>query len=180
MRAKRKLIAFLALALMLATVWPVTAQGEEPPEEPLEEPEFEHPVVALLESYFEPQLGPEASERIATYHEEGMGLGVLVKLYAVAAEAAEACSSGEDEELCDVTVEGLVEAFRSGTGLGKLFKEYGKPAILGVGHVDKDNQPDHAGPKEKERGSSGPPEHAGPKAKERDGNGPPEHAGPKK
>jgi len=85
-------------------------------------------------------LGEESAvvqpgDDIAAYHEEGMGFGVLVELYQMAAESKEACLDAEDA--CGVTVEELVEAFQSGQGLGQLFKEYGKPSMLGVGHVRK-------------------------------------------
>jgi hypothetical protein len=36
-----------------------------------------------------------------------------------------------------VTVDELVTAVKGGTGMGTLFKQYGKPALLGVGHVKK-------------------------------------------
>jgi hypothetical protein len=50
--------------------------------------------------------------------------------------------------------------------MGELFKLYGKPAVLGVGHMkDKGGPPEHAGPKDKD--GSGPPEHAGPKDKDK-------------
>ncbi|MBE0410673.1 MAG: hypothetical protein IBX69_13165 [Anaerolineales bacterium] len=62
-------------------------------------------------------------EKIAEYHQEGIGFGVLVKLFAIA------------EANDDLTVEELIEEFLSGTGIGELFKEYGKPSLLGVGHV---------------------------------------------
>jgi hypothetical protein len=39
---------------------------------------------------------------------------------------------------CDIDVQGLVDAFKGGQGLGKLFKEYGKPSLKGVGHVYKE------------------------------------------
>lgn len=77
----------------------------------------------------------QPGDDIAAYHEDGMGFGVLVKLYQMAAESQEACLDAEDA--CGVTVEELVEAFQSGQGLGQLFKEYGKPSMLGVGHVRK-------------------------------------------
>jgi len=32
----------------------------------------------------------------------------------------------------------MVAAFRAGTGMGELFQEYGRPAMLGVGHVRED------------------------------------------
>lgn len=91
-------------------------------------------------------LGP-IGEQIAAYHEDGMGFGVLVKLYAMAEASEEACAAqeepvideetGQPVECVPLTAEELVEAFRSGTGMGALFKEHGKPALLGVGHVKK-------------------------------------------
>ncbi|HHS97200.1 MAG TPA: hypothetical protein ENK08_04785 [Chloroflexi bacterium] len=81
------------------------------------------------------------SEEIAAYHEEGIGFGVLVKLYAMASA------------LPDVTVDDLVAAFQSGMGIGEIFHEYGRPSVLGVGHAvgrghsgDRHSPPDHAGP----------------------------------
>lgn len=100
-----------------------------------------------------PVLGPEEiAAQIAQYHEDGMGFGVLVKLYAMAEASAEACAQqpagepageGEAAECAAVTVEELVAAFQGGAGMGQLFKEYGKPALLGVGHVKQQlkNQP---------------------------------------
>lgn len=92
----------------------------------------------------------QTSDEIEAYHEDGMGFGVLTKLYAMAAESQEECQSesagaGEqtqasqptEEPACGVTVQELVDLFKSGTGMGQLFKEYGKPALLGVGHVRK-------------------------------------------
>ncbi len=109
-------------------------------------------------------MGPaEFAEQIAMYHEEGMGFGVLVKLYSMAEAQIEACvnqmatstavapttqpaadSIDTTPATCEaVTIDQLVNEFRSGTGMGLLFKEYGKPALLGVGHVKKalQNQP---------------------------------------
>ncbi len=97
----------------------------------------------------------DVGDAIEAYHEEGIGLGVLVKLYAIAEESALACEAAEDgepvaepeqpaegeapaegeDESCGVTVEELVEQFKGGGGLGQLFQEYGKPALLGVGHI---------------------------------------------
>lgn len=84
-------------------------------------------------------IGPAVEEvsvcdEVTAYHEEGMGWGVLTKLYAIAAESLEACDGESD---CGLSVEELVEMFNSGTGMGQLFKEYGKPAQLGVGHLRK-------------------------------------------
>lgn len=75
----------------------------------------------------------QVSDQVAEYHDNGMGFGVLVKLYALAY-----ANSG-------VTVQELVDDFKSGTGMGQLFKEYGKPDERGVGHLrqkDKDKAPD--------------------------------------
>ena len=59
---------------------------------------------------------------IAEKHDDGFGFGVIVKLYALAMEF-------------DTDLEELFDLFDSGTGMGHLFKEYGKPSKLGVGHV---------------------------------------------
>ena len=100
----------------------------------------------------EPVLGPaDFAKQIEMYHEEGMGFGVLVKLYAMAEASKEKCaaepSTGDiggtttaaaDTEPCTpVDVDTLVTDFQSGKGMGALFSEYGKPALLGVGHVKK-------------------------------------------
>lgn len=89
-------------------------------------------------------LGP-IGEEIAAYHEEGMGFGVLVKVYAMVEASQEACGvpstppvAGQEaaaEECTPLTADELVTSLQSGTGMGQLFKEYGKPALLGVGHV---------------------------------------------
>lgn len=103
-----------------------------------------------------PVAGPEEyAQEIAMYHDEGMGFGVLVKLYAMVEASVQDCkiqlSSGmpsseqpanadvvPTETTCEpLTVDGLVSEFKSGTGMGLLFKDYGKPALLGVGHVKK-------------------------------------------
>jgi hypothetical protein len=75
----------------------------------------------------------QAGDEIAAYHEDGIGFGVLVKIYAMAAELHAACEG--EEEPCGATVEELVAAFQSGMGIGELYQEYGKPELVGVGHV---------------------------------------------
>ena len=75
----------------------------------------------------------QPGDEIAAYHDEGMGFGVILKLYAMAEEAQRACI--DEGEWCDVTVVSLVSEFQSGVGMGELFKLYGKPALLGIGHV---------------------------------------------
>jgi hypothetical protein len=65
----------------------------------------------------------QTKDEIAAYHEDGLGFGVLVKLYSMA------------EENEDVTIDDLVEMSAGGYGMGELFAIYGKPSFLGVGHV---------------------------------------------
>ncbi len=132
---------------------------------------FKHPVVQVLSLYFDretdatpedpnaptPEPGEESDsglgpigEQIAALHEEGMGFGVLVKIFAIAEAQKAACPDvppADDgttgEPTCTaLSAEDLVTAFQSG-GMGSLFKQYGKPALLGVGHVKKalKNQP---------------------------------------
>ena len=94
----------------------------------------------------------QVGEEIAAYHEEGIGFGVLVKLYAMAAA------------LPDVTVDDLVAAFQSGMGLGEMFHEYGRPSAMGVGHALGRGHRDDDRP--------GPPEHAGrPEGEDHPGQG---------
>lgn len=88
-----------------------------------------------------------SGEEIEALHDSGLGFGVIVKIFAMASEAQQACDAADSEpdpagptseeavDFCTVSVSGLVEEFQNGTGLGQLFKKYGKPAILGVGHV---------------------------------------------
>lgn len=132
----------------------------------------------------------EAGDQIAAYHEDGMGFGVLVKLFAMAEESQEACEDSADpEEPCGITVEELVADFQSGVGIGQLFQAYGKPAMVGVGHVrqelkeDQGNKPDWAGPppwagpnknqdqdQDQDQDQSGPPGLVGPKMKDKHKN----------
>ncbi len=93
----------------------------------------------------------QVSEQIAAYHEEGMGFGVLVKLYAIAQES-ETCLLNPE-----CTVDSLVELFQTGeVGMGQIFKEYGKPQKLGVGHVrqelTQDNEKGNDKVKDKDKG----------------------------
>ncbi len=130
---------------------------------------FTHPVISVLSAYFGRESAPQAvstgtptvtatpgtegtgetiGEQIAAYHEDGLGFGVLVKLFAMAEEsitrcggtaAAGAAPSASATPVCSVvSVEELISAFKSGTGLGQLFKEYAKPTLLGVGQVRKE------------------------------------------
>jgi len=74
----------------------------------------------------------DVGHEIAEYHDEGYGFGVLVKIYGIA----------EDCDECDV--ESLLAMFDE-NGMGHIFKEYGKPALLGVGHVRHDKTADGEG-----------------------------------
>jgi hypothetical protein len=69
----------------------------------------------------------DGADQIGAYHDDGMGLGVLVKLFAMA-------------DAYGVPVDELVTRFKDGEGIGQLFKDenLGKPDLLGVGHVFKD------------------------------------------
>lgn len=158
---KRKTFAIiLIVGVFLISTFGAAAAQDEPP--PAEEPSkfLTHPVVKLLGEYFgrdtgeggdpvtppqpgepapEPPRTPESvAEEIANYHEEGIGFGVLVKLYAMAEASREACAQApEGEECTPLLVDDLVTELKSGVGMGALFKEHGKPALLGVGHVKK-------------------------------------------
>ena len=76
----------------------------------------------------------QVSTQIATYHANGMGFGVLVKLYALAQRQG-------------IPVQDLVDEFQNGKGMGQIFKEYGgKPSKTGVGHVRHDKDQKGKGP----------------------------------
>jgi hypothetical protein len=162
---KLKIIALVGVLLLSLFVAGVASAQDEPPEDPPPTGTYTHPIVQLLASYFgqtestdsdsgqEQDTGQEQGqdadqeqdsqaaleEEIAGYHEEGLGFGELVKLYAIAAESEEACAeeggTQDSEEPCGVTVEELVEMVEGGTGMGQLFQMYGRPSMLGVGHV---------------------------------------------
>jgi hypothetical protein len=126
---------------------------------------FTHPIVKLLSAYFDieetpppvdpnaPPVDPNAptpvptdtsglgpiGKQIAAYHEAGMGFGVLVKLYAMAQVSASGCAAtiAAGGTCTAVTADELVTAFKGGAGMGQLFKQYGKPGLMGVGQVRK-------------------------------------------
>lgn len=97
----------------------------------------------------------DVGDDIAEYHDDGTGFGVLVKLYSIAAESLESCQTadvdGEGEDLdaepavedpdaepvdeCGVTVEELIAMMEEGESLGDLFETYGRPTMMGIGHV---------------------------------------------
>ena len=99
-----------------------------PPEEPSEGNETE-PV---------PVVVPE--EVIAGLHEEQeLGFGEITKLLQILAEAKDDCVFNDVN--CDVTLDGLIDEYKAGAGMGELFQKYGKPELLGVGHVRKEANP---------------------------------------
>ena len=99
----------------------------------------------------------QVSDEIAAYHDSGMGFGVLVKLYAIAQASQEGCVPDPTQQtICGVSVAELVIQVQAGASMGQLFKEYGKPDKLGVGHVrqdmkDKDKDKDKTKEKDKNK-----------------------------
>lgn len=157
----RKTFVLIAVVVvfLISTVGPAAAQDEPPPPDNPDAQFLTHPVVKVLSEYFgrdtgdvnpdepvDPALPPvepvtpeTIAAEIAAYHEDGMGFGVLVKLYAMAEASREACQEAAEGETCEpLLVDDLVNQFKSGVGMGALFKEHGKPALLGVGHVKKE------------------------------------------
>jgi hypothetical protein len=165
----QKFALIFALILLLGMVAPVSAREASPvhsarpaaedditppgdevePPDDDEAPTATHPIILMFQAYFGPQVG----EEVLTYFQQGMGFGELVKLYAIAAMSQTDCAvpddgvvegaEGGDGEApsCGVTVAELVAASQSGMGMGQLFKEYGKPSVLGVGHLRKGTVP---------------------------------------
>ena len=74
-----------------------------------------------------------AEEQVAVYHSDGLGFGVLVKLFSIASAAQAQCQL--DGTQCDVTIDSLIAQVQSGVGIGQIEKQYGKPEFLGVGHI---------------------------------------------
>lgn len=81
-------------------------------------------------------VGMDAAQQIAAFHDDGIGFGVLVKFFSLAQKSMEGCTTASpDTPTCGVTVQQLVDAFRSGTGIGLIFKQYGRPDFMGVGQA---------------------------------------------
>lgn len=114
MRKFRVLMLALSLLLPLLIVSVALAQDEDNDDDG----DAAHPIVKMLAYYFD-----EEEDTLEDYHDEGIGFGVLVKLYAIAAEND------------DVDADELVEAYLDGMTLREMYEEYGKPAVRGVGHV---------------------------------------------
>jgi hypothetical protein len=115
---------------------PVEGEGEEPPtgEEPGESEEDGEITVE------EPLLVVVPEEVVAGLHEDqDLGFGEITKLLQIVVEAQASCTL--EGINCDVTLESLVAEYKSGNGMGELFQKYGKPSLLGVGHVRKAADP---------------------------------------
>jgi hypothetical protein len=125
---------------LLATYFGQT-ESTNPDQGEGQDPEQDQDQDADQEGDTDPESDPQAAleAEIAGYFEEGLGFGELVKVYAIAAESEEACAeeggTQDPETPCGVTVEELVEMVEGGTGMGQLFQMYGRPSMLGVGHV---------------------------------------------
>lgn len=77
-------------------------------------------------------------DEIEAYHDDGIGFGVLAKLMGITLETSKNCagSSGATSDAqCSMTLGDLVQMKQDGMGIGQIFKEVVKPAILGVGHI---------------------------------------------
>jgi hypothetical protein len=96
------------------------------------------------------QMGEEIDR---LHEEENLGFGVIVKFLSMAEEAAQACAEQdaaptEGVDPCAVSLQGLVDEFKGGTGIGQMFKQYGKPDKVGIGHVRNDKEGKGNGPKQ--------------------------------
>lgn len=92
-------------------------------------------------------LTPE--EQIAAYHAEGLGFGVLVKLFSIASAAQAQCQL--DGTQCDITIDSLIAQVQGGMGIGQIEAQYGKPTLLGVGQVKNANGEQHGNGKGKNK-----------------------------
>ena len=111
---------------------PAEGEGEEPPVGE-ESGEGEEGGEGTVEEPL-PVVVPE--EVVAGLHEDqDLGFGEITKLLQIVVEAQASCTL--EGVNCDVTLEGLVAEYKAGVGMGELFKKYGKPGLLGVGHVRK-------------------------------------------
>jgi len=87
--------------------------------------QFEDALAGLMgfsSALSEDGIAAGVGDAINEYHDEGFGFGVIVKLYGIALDN-------------EMDPDELFQMFSEGMGMGQLFKEYGKPGLLGVGHV---------------------------------------------
>ena len=125
MFSKRYIVGLLVIVLLMTMVGTVYAEDEPPEGEEPGEGGSAHPVLALFEAAFE-----VSGEEIIAQQESGAGFGVLARLYSIAGES-------------DATVGEMTALRKEGLGWGQIFKEYGKPAMLGVGNLkEKGGKPE--------------------------------------
>lgn len=155
MKINKFLALLIVFILLFSTVGTALADDGDPPDTgtpgDTTDPDWVHPIVALLAAYMEYQQGtteepgttpdPTAEptqdptlpgtepltfeDEIAALHAEGVGFGVLVKLMTL--------SDKGDMELGD-----LVDEFQSGQGFKELYEKYGHPSAHGVGHIKQE------------------------------------------
>jgi hypothetical protein len=136
-----KLLAGFFANLFAPPVAEEPVDEDVPPAEPAGEPvPGEEPPVVEEEPLPEPLPVVTPEEAVAALHEEqDLGFGEITKLLQITMEAQAACTL--EGVNCDVTLDSLVAEYKSGAGMGELFKEYGKPEFTGVGQVRKAAEP---------------------------------------
>jgi hypothetical protein len=161
MKFNKSLSLLLAFVLLFTLAGIAAADDGTPPIPPETEPTenetdplpfLQHPVVMLLNAYYDvpaeepeppaegeplPEPAPTVGEQVAALHADGMGFGVLTKFLSIAAKSAEACAADPSPD-CGVSLDDLVTAFKDGAGIGAIYRDYGKPSALGVGHVKQE------------------------------------------
>ncbi len=81
-------------------------------------------------------VAQDAGQQITALHDDGIGFGVLVKFFSLAQKSMEGCTTASPATpTCGVTVQQLVDTFRSGTGIGLIFKQFGRPDFMGLGQA---------------------------------------------
>jgi hypothetical protein len=161
MKINKFLTLLIVFVLLFSTVG--TAFADDDPEgDPLDpvtttddttDPDWVHPIVALLAAYMEYQQGttepeptgdplPEPTDppdptadpttepltfedEIAALHADGMGFGVLVKLLTLSDKG-------------DASLATLADEFKAGHGFKQLYEDYGHPTAHGVGHIKQE------------------------------------------
>lgn len=81
----------------------------------------------------------DVGDAIGDYHEDGYGFGILVKVYAIIEELEASCAVVPPPDppvaFCGTTVAELIALLDGDASMGDLFAIYGKPSMVGVGHV---------------------------------------------
>jgi hypothetical protein len=112
-----------------------------PPEPDIVPPEVDQetndPPVGEVISLEEPEEVTTPEEAVVAMHtEDNLGFGEITKLMGLLESI---CS--ESEGPCEVTYDDLLSEYKDGDGMGALFKRYGKPDYMGVGHIRKELNP---------------------------------------